>query len=66
MSNKPKYNWNKPSLFPDDDLHPASMEYRGIKTVMNKHGEQVNVAVITKTKEYFIEQARKIWGDAYD
>lgn len=66
MSSKPKYNWNEPSLFPDDDQHPASMEYRGIKTVVNKHGEQVNVAVITKTKDYFIEQARKIWGDAYD
>ncbi len=66
MSNKPKYNWKDPSLFPDDNLHPANMEYRGIKTAINKHGEQVNIAVITKTKEYFIEQARKIWGNRYD
>ena len=66
MSSKPKYNWNEPSIFPDDNLHPASMEYRGIKTVLNKHGEKVKVAVITKTKERFVEQARAIWGNRYD
>lgn len=66
MSNKKKYNWNEPSLFPDDKLHPANMELREIRTGINKHGEVYRNAVITKTKEYFIEQARKIWGDRYD
>ena len=66
MSSKPKYNWKDPSLFPDDLQHPANMELREIRTGINKHGEVCRNAVITKTKEYFIEQARAIWGDRYD
>lgn len=66
MSNKKKYNWNEPSLFPEDNLHPANMELREIRTGINKHGEVCRYAVIIKTKEYFIEQARAIWGDRYD
>lgn len=66
MSNKKKYNWNEPSLFSEDKLHPANMELREIRTGINKYGEVCRNAVITKTKEYFIEQARAIWGDRYD
>jgi len=66
MSSKPKYNWKDPSLFTDDMQHPANMELREIRTGINKHGEVCRNAVITKTKEYFIEQARAIWGDRYD
>ena len=66
MSSKPKYNWKGPSLFTDDMQHPANMELREIRTGINKHGEVCRNAVITKTKEYFIEQARAIWGDRYD
>lgn len=66
MSSKPKYNWKDPSLFSDDMQHPANMELREIRTGINKHGEVCRNAVITKTKEYFIEQARAIWGDRYD
>lgn len=31
-----------------------------------KNSEMYRNAIITKTKEYFIEQARQIWGDRYD
>ena len=66
MSSKKKYYRNEPSLFLDDQQHPANMELREIRTGINKNGEVYRNAIITKTKEYFIEQARLIWGDRYD
>lgn len=66
MTNKRKYRWNEPSLFPDDNQHPENMEYREIRTGINRNGEVYHNAIITKTKDYYVEQARKMWGDRYD
>lgn len=66
MKKKPKYDWRQPSLFPEYDLHPASKELREIRTGIDKNGRVFRNAVITKTKAYYVEQARKIWGDKYD
>ena len=66
MSSKKKYNRNEPSLFLDDNPQPANMELREIRMGINKNGEVYRNAIITKTKEYFIEQARLIWGNRYD
>lgn len=66
MSNKKKYNWNEPSLFPDDNLHPTNMEHRGYKTIINKNGKTQRLAIIGRTKEDFIRKSQAVWGDQYD
>ena len=66
MSSKKKYNWNEPSLFPDDQQHPANMEFQGYKIVTNKNGETQRLAIIRRTKEDFIRKSQAIWGDQYD
>lgn len=66
MSSKKKYNWNEPSLFSDDQQHPANMELRGYKTVINKNGVTQRLAIICRTKEDFVRKSQAIWGDQYD
>lgn len=66
MSNKKKFNWNEPSLFPDDNLHPTNMEHRGYKTITNKNGKTQRLAIIGRTKEDFIRKSQAVWGDQYD
>ena len=66
MSSKKKYNWNEPSLFPDDQQHPANMEFQGYKIITNKNGETQRLAIIRRTKEDFIRKSQAIWGDQYD
>lgn len=66
MSSKPKYKWNEPSLFPDDNLHPTNMEHRGYKTITNKNGKTQRLAIIGRTKEDFIRKSQAVWGDQYD
>lgn len=63
---KPKYDWRHPSLFPEYDLHPTGKEFRGMRTGIDKNGKPYRNAVIVNTKAYYIEQARKIWGERYD
>ena len=66
MSSKKKYNWNEPSLFQDDQQHPANMEFQGYKIVTNKNGDTQRLAIIRRTKEDFIRKSQAIWGDQYD
>ena len=66
MSKKAKYNWNQPSLFPDDNLHPSDRELQGYKIVTNKNGVTQRLAIIRRTKEDFIRKSQAIWGDQYD
>ena len=66
MNSKPKYKWNEPSLFPDDNLHPTNMEHRGYKTITNKNGKTQRLAIIGRTKEDFIRKSQAVWGDQYD
>lgn len=66
MSKKAKYNWNQPSLFPDNNLHPSDRELQGYKIVTNKNGVTQRLAIIRRTKEDFIRKSQAIWGDQYD
>lgn len=66
MSKKAKYNWNQPSLFSDDNLHPSDRELQGYKIVTNKNGVTQRLAIIRRTKEDFIRKSQAIWGDQYD
>lgn len=46
-------------------LPPDDYEYREIiKT--DEHGRKVRQRIVAKTKDAFVRQARKFWGDAYD
>jgi len=57
-----------PQLFSNAELGlpPEEMEYRGTKIVVNKHGKRVRQAVITSTKEQYVQQANEVWHGCYD
>ena len=61
---------NQLSLFTDEQQGYGrtknGLEYRGIRTTVNKHGETIKLAVVVKPLEKFIEQANAIWHGKYD
>jgi len=57
----------RPQLFSNEQLGlpPDDYEYREIiKT--DEQGHKVRQRIVVKTKDAFVRQARKIWGDQYD
>ena len=56
-----------PQLFSNEQLGlpPDDYEYREIVKT-DENGRKIRQRIVVKTKEAFIRQARKIWGDQYD
>ena len=58
---------NQLNLFPNQQ--PAYKEgdvVNGKRVVRTKHGDLQLVPITGKTKAYYVEQARQLWGDKYD